>query len=131
MGIRQDLQSRHNYFVHARKSLGLVKENKILPKQKQLLCVFKEHAITTHTENLKHLAAAVLAHTVFGEGRGCFGMHTLHSTTAEGIGETQAPQKTQFLFCWARLGADASVLHKVAWSCIQSAQVQILHTTGA
>lgn len=51
---------------------------------------------------MKHLAAAALAQSVFGEGRGCFGMHALHSTAAEGTGETRAPQKTQLLFCWAQ-----------------------------
>lgn len=77
--------------------MGSVKENKILPKQNQLLCIFKDHTIAVHTEKL-NLAAAMLAPPGFGEGLGCFGLHTLHSTTAEEIWETKAPHNTQLVF---------------------------------
>lgn len=88
--------------------------------------MLKDDTITRHREKPKHLAAAPPAHSAFGEGCGCFGMQTLHSPIAEGIRESQAPHKTQLLFCWAQ---KLLFCTKVAQSFLQPAQAQILHTT--
>lgn len=42
------------YFTYTREHLVLVKDNTILPKQKQVLCVLKDPTVTGHAERLRH-----------------------------------------------------------------------------
>lgn len=94
--------------------MGLVKESKILPRQNQLLCIFKDRTIARHTEKLQCLQTVLWWRTWML----CDTHPAQHPSWSHQVNSGALEDWT--------FG-----LHRVIWSFIQSAQTQILHLMWA